>query len=274
MISCFGDFAEDATVRIPWHSFEAGGASITASGFVAGDIVVYKDGNTTEKTSTNGVTIATDFDSKTGLHLITLDTSNDTGDVGFWVTGSDYLVAVDAVVVDSQTLRFWVAGFSIERAGGAIALIAALNNLSTAQVNTEVDIALVDYDGPTNAEMIARTLIAAGYFDPAADAVANVTLVATTTTNTDMVAEAPTANQNADTTLRRTYANARVSSDGDVVNGRSLLGAVGKLVNRVGLVGTTLTVFQEDDTTSTAPGFTQAVTTDAAADPIIQVDTT
>jgi hypothetical protein len=41
-------------------------------------------------------------------------------------------------------------------------------------------------DIPTVAEFNARTLVAASYFDPAADAVANVTLVATTTTNTDM----------------------------------------------------------------------------------------
>ena len=42
-------------------------------------------------------------------------------------------------------------------------------------------------DVPTNSEFNARTLVAASYFDPAADTVANVTLVATTTTNTDMV---------------------------------------------------------------------------------------
>jgi hypothetical protein len=38
-----------------------------------------------------------------------------------------------------------------------------LNDISTAQVNTEVDTALTDYDGPTNAEMEARTLLSAGY---------------------------------------------------------------------------------------------------------------
>jgi hypothetical protein len=70
---------------------------------------------------------------------------------------------------------------------------AGMNNLSRdaalsgAYVNTQADTALTDYDGPTNAEMEARTLVAASYFDPAADAVADVTLVATTTTNTDMV---------------------------------------------------------------------------------------
>lgn len=41
-------------------------------------------------------------------------------------------------------------------------------------------------DIPTVSEFNARTIPSADYFDPAADAVANVTLVATTTTNTDM----------------------------------------------------------------------------------------
>ena len=41
-------------------------------------------------------------------------------------------------------------------------------------------------DIPTVSEFNARTLLAADYFDPAADTVAHVTLVDTTTTNTDM----------------------------------------------------------------------------------------
>ncbi len=45
-------------------------------------------------------------------------------------------------------------------------------------------------DIPTTAEFEARTILAAAYFDPAVDAVANVTLVATTTTNTDMITAA------------------------------------------------------------------------------------
>lgn len=58
--------------------------------------------------------------------------------------------------------------------------------LTAAAVNAEVDTALADYNGPTSAEFDARTILAADYFDPAADTVANVTTVATTTTNTDM----------------------------------------------------------------------------------------
>lgn len=78
------------------------------------------------------------------------------------------------------------------------------------------------------------------------------------------------ANKIADHVLRRSFANARTSSDGDAVSFRSLLGAIAKLVNRWRIVGTTLTVYQEDD--STALG-TQALTGTAGADPITEVDT-
>lgn len=60
---------------------------------------------------------------------------------------------------------------------------------ATNQINTEADTALADYDPPTNAEMIARTILAANYFDPAADTVANVTTVATLTGHTPQTAD-------------------------------------------------------------------------------------
>jgi len=82
------------------------------------------------------------------------------------------------------------------------------------------------------------------------------------------------ANKIADHVLRRTYANARASADGDAVNFRSLLGAIGKLVNKWAISGATLTVYQEDDTTSTAPGGTQTITATPGADPITTLDTT
>ncbi len=78
-------------------------------------------------------------------------------------------------------------------------------------------------------------------------------------------------NKIADHTLRRTYANARASSDGDAVAFRSTLGAVGKLVNRWEVTGATLKLYQEDDTTFTAPGGTQTIT--GAAGAIVGLDT-
>jgi hypothetical protein len=56
--------------------------------------------------------------------------------------------------------------------GGTITTVTNLTNAPTvgdftaamkASINTEADTALADYDGPTNAEMVARTLAAADY---------------------------------------------------------------------------------------------------------------
>lgn len=78
------------------------------------------------------------------------------------------------------------------------------------------------------------------------------------------------ANKIADHTIRRTFANARASSDGDAVTFRSLLGAIAKLVNRWNISGSTLTVYAEDDATSIG---TQTATGDASAEPITQLNT-
>lgn len=122
----YGDFIEDATVDMVWSTHDSTGLPITQSDLVAGDVIIFKDGSATQKTSTNGITVTTDFDSRTGLHLISLDTSNDTGDAGFWVAQADYQVAIDAVTVNGIIVRFWVGIFSIEnrsadvrRVGGA-----------------------------------------------------------------------------------------------------------------------------------------------------------
>ena len=56
---------------------------------------------------------------------------------------------------------------------------------------------VTSFDPPTNAEMEARTLVAASYFDPAADTVANVTTTATTTDVTNGVSLAAGAITNA-----------------------------------------------------------------------------
>jgi hypothetical protein len=96
-----------------------------------------------------------------------------TGDTYALANGTAGFVAidtvVDAILVDTAVIGVAGAGLT------AIATQASVN------------------DVPTVAEFNARTLAAAAYFDPAVDAVATVTTVGTTTTNTDMVAAAPTA---------------------------------------------------------------------------------
>jgi hypothetical protein len=100
----------------------------------------------------------------------------------------------DMVGTDNALLA---SGYTAPDNASISAILVDTNDLQTNQGNwltatgfaTTAEIA----DVPTVAEFNARTLLSASYFDPATDAVANVTLVATTTTNTDMVAAAPSA---------------------------------------------------------------------------------
>ena len=111
-----GDYPEDATVYIPFNTFDSNdpAASVTITNLAAADIHIHKDGNTTQKTTANGVTVSIDFDTITGNHLVTIDTSNDTGDAGFWVTGSDFHVRMEGTTVDAATINAWIGHFSIE----------------------------------------------------------------------------------------------------------------------------------------------------------------
>lgn len=108
-----GTIRPGSTIRIPFSTFDKDdGSSITMTNFLTADILVYKDGSTTERASTSGYTATTDFDSKTGKQLIVIDLADNTTS-GFWSAGSEYLVAVDAVTVDAITTGGWVARFRI-----------------------------------------------------------------------------------------------------------------------------------------------------------------
>lgn len=84
--------------------------------------------------------------------------------------GGGSLTAEDVWTYETRVLT---AGDNIVLAKGTG--ITGFNDLSAAEVNAEVDTALADYDGPTNAEMVARTLIAADY--ATASALATVDMV-------------------------------------------------------------------------------------------------
>jgi hypothetical protein len=117
MILDLGVVRPGATIRIPFSTFDKDdGSSITMTNFLAADVLVYKDGGTTERASTAGFTATTDFDSKTGKHLIVIDLADNTTS-GFWSAGSEYVVAIDAVTVDAVTVGGWVARFRIGYGG-------------------------------------------------------------------------------------------------------------------------------------------------------------
>lgn len=112
MILYIGDFWGDETIIVPFNSFDSSGGSITITGLAAADIEIYKDGIATTRASDNGYTVVADFDSSAGLHIITVDLGDDS-DGGFFAAGSEYSLAINAITIDGQTVRFWAASFSI-----------------------------------------------------------------------------------------------------------------------------------------------------------------
>lgn len=112
-----GKVRPGATIRIPFSTFDKDdGSSITMTSYAVADILIYKDGSTTERASTAGFTATTDFDAKTGKHLIVIDLADNTT-AGFFAAGSEYLIAIDAVTVDGVTTGGWVARFIIGQKG-------------------------------------------------------------------------------------------------------------------------------------------------------------
>ena len=101
-----GDYVEDEVVHFIWSSNDGSGASITRA--TDGTVSVYKDNGTTQ--SVAGVTDTEDFDSLTGIHVCTIDTSAD----AFYATGANYTVVLSAATIDGQTVNAVLAHFSIQ----------------------------------------------------------------------------------------------------------------------------------------------------------------
>ena len=73
-----------ATVYVPWGSYDlATGASEAASNYADADILVYKDGSTTQRASASGLTATTTFDTITGMNLTAINLAGNTT-AGFW----------------------------------------------------------------------------------------------------------------------------------------------------------------------------------------------
>lgn len=108
-----GKVRPGSTIDVPFSTFASStGASATVTGYAAADIIIYKDAGTTERASTAGVSVFVDFDTRTGLHLATIDLSDNTT-AGFYTAGSRFMVALADVTVDTQNIRTWLAMFRI-----------------------------------------------------------------------------------------------------------------------------------------------------------------
>ncbi len=150
MVPYYGDFAEDATVNIPFNTFTSDdpSASVTVTDLADGDIKVYKDGNDAEIV-TDGATVLINFDSTTGNHLVTIDTSAHSD----YSTGAEYAVRLNGITVDGATLNAWIGAFSIERAGGALAVAKTIKTetaLIVADTGTTLENRLIAIEADTD----------------------------------------------------------------------------------------------------------------------------
>lgn len=124
----YGDFATGTTVNMVFDTFAAAtGAPTATTNFAAADINIYKNLGTTQRSSANGITVTTSFDSITGMQAVAIDLSDNT-DAGFYAAGNEYQVMVTPITADGQTMSFWLGAFSIQRSGGALASILAVKS--------------------------------------------------------------------------------------------------------------------------------------------------
>lgn len=141
-----------------------------------------------------GASVSADIAAVKGETAAILDDTDDIGIAGAGLTalGDTRLANLDATISSRGTSTYagadtsgtttllgrivgtLAAGTHNPQSGDAYASVAALNNLSSAQAQSAATAALNAYDPPTNAEMEARTLVAANYATAAAlDAVDN-----------------------------------------------------------------------------------------------------
>jgi len=118
MIPYIGDFAEDATVYHYFNTFDSNdpAGSVTITNLADTDIYVYKDGSVTDIV-TDGASVVIDFDSRTGVHKITVDTSVHAD----YSIGSDYMVLIEGTTIDAGSVTAGLFTFSIENRFNAAA---------------------------------------------------------------------------------------------------------------------------------------------------------
>lgn len=107
----------------------------------------------------------TDYASGTDTATVPTWTTTPTGTIWYSLIKTNEPPAATAIATAVET----------ELGTGSTFTAIPWNSAWDAEAQSEVADALAVYDPPTNAELEARTLVAANYFDPAADTVATVT---------------------------------------------------------------------------------------------------
>lgn len=270
----WGDFLSGDTIELHYFSFNSLGASATPSS--AGSVIVYKTGSAVQ-TSVGIVTHTLGYDSIVGFNRVVI---NSLASTAFYTPGADYTVIASGSSVDGQFVNIPVGTLSIQNryapglihrgiaagAGngtltldansrsattslyiGATAFPTGVPSFSTGAGQARNGTA---YDGATGVLTTGRNWTT----NPASGT--SYELYAGELASTVAELQSGLTSGTADAILGRSLAG---SADTDV---RSVRNALRALRNRVAIGGSTITIFEEDDTTS---AWTGSVTTAGSA---------
>jgi hypothetical protein len=207
---------------------DAGVARFTANALEQGPSGGGGGGDATEANQTTIIAHLVEMKGATFVEATdSLEALRNRGDAA-WTTATGFSThaAADVWSVGTRTLT---AGTNIVLAKGTG--VTGFNDLSAAQVNSEVDTALADYDGPTNTEMEARTLAAASY--------ATAASIAALPTAAEIFAAVATS------ALTEAYA-----ADGAAPTLAQAIFAIQQRLTEFAISGTTLTVKKLDGSTT------------------------
>ena len=110
-----GDFAQDATVYMYLTTNDSSGGTIAPSGdaFTIDDFFVHKNGSAVQKTTSNGMTIVSPFDSVVGVHSLSIDTSNNTGAIDAIKNRKNIIVILMSIELILLAVNINLVAFSI-----------------------------------------------------------------------------------------------------------------------------------------------------------------
>lgn len=237
-MSYLGDFRLGDTLDFGFTTVDSTGAPATFSGSPA--VAAYPGNSTTEITA--GITLSVDFDTRTGLNNVRIVASGGNG----YATATNYKIVVTSGTAGGTSIVGYVVGhFSIE-ARSAVMPTTAARTLDVSS-GGEAGLDWANIGSPTTTQDLSGTT------------------VGTLTANSDKTGYALSSagnNSAADALLTRNI-------DGGSSTGRTVEQALAFLRNKWTLVGTTLTVYDVDDTTVL---WTSTIGTDATAIPIVSSD--
>ncbi len=228
-----GDLALSSLVQLKFTTADSTGAPIVLAGTPA--ISMYKGSSLTQ--TTTGVSLTVSFDSVVGLNHVTIDTSD-----AFYTTATDFQVVITTGTVDGVSAVGYVVGsFSLNNRSALRPTVAARTLDVTATGEGGIDWANIG--SPTTVVVLSGTTVGVA--------------TALSSTERDAIADA---------FLNRNMATGTDSGSPTVRTPRQALRAAR---NKVVIAATVMTVYKEDDTTSS---WIASVTTDAAAIPVTGID--